>query len=243
MIGERIVLDPEFDHAPQFKLTWNLLRVSDNAVVTTLSGEGTTKADARNRGRLAFLKETPEFKAIFVHTSELLHKGDFQFGAKMTDVVEDDLTEFKGDAPGLVWEYARMKPFFTKTGINSKNAGMYVSAFLNLSKGVGRVYMGVNNDGTITGIRITPDEWDELQLIFTELMKNIDPPIIPSLVSLEKFPVTPALNQPAIPNHWLVQVVVRPDEKHRLYWFEYVCYIRRQGSIAKILPPEIWAHL
>jgi Cdc6-like AAA superfamily ATPase len=68
-----------------------------------------------------------------------------------------------------------------------KVAGQYITAFLN-SVG-GTIYFGIENDGTVSGLLLSRKNRDEARKFIDQKVQEIDPPVDPSLVKTEFFPV------------------------------------------------------
>lgn len=97
------------------------------------------------------------------------------------------------------------------------NAEIYINAYLNSSlQETGKIFWGVANDRTITGVRLSYEEIDTIQRKISEALNQAEPHVSPDLYSI-KFNKTATASGEIATDVYIVEVDVFPYQADRLY--------------------------
>lgn len=97
------------------------------------------------------------------------------------------------------------------------NAEIYINAYLNSSlQETGKIFWGVANDRTITGVRLSYEEIDTIQRKISEVLNQAEPYVSPDLYSI-KFNKIATVSGAVQPDTYIVEVDVFPYPGDWLY--------------------------
>lgn len=97
------------------------------------------------------------------------------------------------------------------------NAEIYVNAYLNSSlQETGKIFWGIANDRTITGVRLSYEEIDTIQRKISEVLNQAEPYVSPDLYSI-KFNKIATASGEVQPDTYIVEVDVFPYPSDWLY--------------------------
>ncbi len=97
------------------------------------------------------------------------------------------------------------------------NAEIYINAYLNSSlQETGKIFWGVANDRTITGVRLSYEEIDTIQRKISEVLNQAEPYVSPDLYSI-KFNKIATASGAVQPDTYIVEVDVFPYPGDWLY--------------------------
>jgi len=120
-----------------------------------------------------------------------------------------------------------------------------ICGFLN--RRGGRIYLGIHDDKTVYGIRLTPKQRDDLKLDIQSLIKNFEPDIINSeTVSIVFIPVKQHVNSRPIPGLFVVKIIVKQGDPSQLYSVQkrlLECYIRNDARVDLLSARETSDHI
>jgi len=117
-----------------------------------------------------------------------------------------------------------------------KVVSKYITAFLN-SEG-GTIYFGIEDDGTVSGLLMSRQIRDETRRFIDQKVREIDPPIDPSLVRVQFFPVHDKEGQRD--NLWVLKVSVeRGSEPVYHERRGGKAWVRQSGSITCLNSSQI----
>ncbi len=97
------------------------------------------------------------------------------------------------------------------------NAEIYVNAYLNSSlQETGKIFWGIANDRTITGVRLSYEEIDTIQRKISEVLSQAEPYVSPDLYNI-KFNKIATASGEVQPDTYIVEVDVFPYPSDWLY--------------------------
>jgi hypothetical protein len=208
-------------------------------------GIAKNKGEAATLAKKQMLQSLPTIWEAFMN--EISRVEYLAEGEKLEKVSEDAFNEFKGCTDvDKKMPFDDLRTFFTYEGIREyRNVGVYICAFLNHTETYlpSTIHFGVHDDGIIQGVQTNIGERDDIHKLFDQLLKDFDPTIDRSLVTLHWKPVhvkgqgisSPSSGGSKKDLHVLV-IHVSPDAQRRLFWFKNDCYYRKQGSVTKMPP-------
>ena len=111
----------------------------------------------------------------------------------------------------------------------------YVACFLNSEDG-GVLYVGVDDDSVVHGLRLSQHEFDKFLLSVDQAGKYaMYPPLMPQKYQIRRIPV---YNHRKGRELWVVEVLVRPAPQDRqqgiLNYYNRECYMRMNASTLKM---------
>jgi len=120
-----------------------------------------------------------------------------------------------------------------------------ICGFLN--RRGGRIYLGIHDDKTVYGMKLTPKQRDELKLDIQSMIRNFEPDIINSeAVSIVFIPVKQHVNSRPFPGLFVVKIIVKQGDPSQLYSVQkrlLECYIRNDARVDLLSARETSDHI
>ena len=114
----------------------------------------------------------------------------------------------------------------------------YVCSFLN-SKG-GTLYLGITDDGTVHGIKLTRRNLDEISVAFDRKLKNFTPPIRADQYCIKANFVKDRRSNSSIRDLYIMEIEIKQGDPSDLYFTDMKeCFIRKQASSILLQPAAI----
>lgn len=115
-------------------------------------------------------------------------------------------------------------------------AEQYAVAFLN-SEG-GRIFWGVRDNRTVSGIVLNPSERDEIRRVVGEKLTSIKPPVAPTAYKIEFHPVRD--ENSIVENLYVVEMAIpRPNSTDLYFTGKDEAWVRIDGGKKRLRGPEI----
>lgn len=94
--------------------------------------------------------------------------------------------------------------------------GIYAVAYLN-DKG-GRIYWGIRNNGTVSGVNLSTDQRDQLRQAITNKLNTIQPAIAPTMYEVALHPIYAASGRSdSVPDCCVVEVIIPASATGDMY--------------------------